>query len=192
MGLSLQLDTLENRSQGTAVIQEIRNAHLETERALDEVRRITRGLRPAELEDLGLVAAIRAAAARVTVGEDSHNPWRASVEAAVQLPPISPKTEAAAYHIAVEAITNAYRHSGGNQAEVRISVDTGGGHLTLDVIDDGHGLNGNGDEGVGLRSMRERAAQISGHLEVSAHSAGGTIVRARLPLDVLTPTNSDG
>ena len=184
VGLSLQLDTLETRSQGSSLIEEIRSAHLEIDRALDEVRRISRGLRPAELEELGLVAAIRAAAARVTVGEDSSNRWRASVAAAVQLPPISPTTEAAAYHIAVEALTNAYRHSGGDQAEVRIGVDTGGGRLTVEITDNGRGVNHHAGEGVGLRSMRERTERVGGHLEVSTRPAGGTVVRAGLPLGV--------
>ncbi len=184
VGLSLQLDTLESRSQGSALSEQIQGAHVETERALNEVRRISRGLRPAELEELGLVAAIRAAAARVTVGEESNNGWRASVEAAVQMPPISPTTEAAAYHIAVEALTNAYRHSAGDQVEVRIGVDTGGGCLKVEIIDNGRGVSDHGGEGVGLPSMRERAEQVGGHLEVSTRPAGGTIVRAGLPLSL--------
>lgn len=182
VGLSLQLDTLEGRSQASGLVEEIRTAHLETERALNEVRRIARGLRPAELEELGLLAAIRAAATRLTVVEDGNNRWRTSVEAAVQLPPSNPTTEAAAYHIALEALTNAFRHSGGNQADVRIGVDTAGGHLIVEVSDDGHGINGQGVEGVGLRSMRERAEQVGGHLDVSAGPGGGTTVRGRLPL----------
>ena len=183
VGLSLQLDTLEGRARDSGVVEEIRKAHLETERALDEVRRISRGLRPAELEELGLVAAIRAAAARVTVGEEDDDGWRASVEAAVQLPAISAATEAAAYHISVEALTNAYRHSGGDRADVRIGVDAGGGSLTVDISDNGEGLNGHVAEGVGLRSMRERAAQVNGRLEISARAGGGTVVRAELPLN---------
>jgi len=187
VGLSLQLDTLESRSQGSGLLEAIRTAHLETERSLNEVRRIARGLRPAELEELGLVAAIRAAATRVTVAEDGNNRWRTSVEAAVQLPAVSPATEAAAYHIVLEALTNAHRHSGGNQAEVRIGVDTGGGRLIVEVSDDGHGLNGQGGEGVGLRSMRERAEQVGGHLDVSTRPGAGTTVRARLPVGVDGP-----
>ena len=189
VGLSLQLDTLENRTQGAPVAEEIRRAHEETERALNEVRRISRGLRPGELEELGLVAAIRAAAARVTVGEENDDGWRASVEAAVQLPLVGPATEAAASHIAVEALTNAYRHSGGDRADVRIGVDAGGGKLTVEIVDNGKGMNGQVPDGVGLRSMRERAAQVGGDVEIVNRPDGGTAVRAELPL---TLASDDG
>lgn len=91
VGLSLQLDTLESRSNGSGFLEQIRKAHTEAERALDEVRRISRGLRPADLDELGLVPAIDAAAARVSVGDDDSG-WSVSVEAAVQLPPIPGST----------------------------------------------------------------------------------------------------
>jgi two-component system, NarL family, sensor kinase len=181
VGLSLQLDTIEGRALGSAVIDEIRTAHLEAERALGEVRRISRGLRPAELEDLGLVAAVKAAVTRLTVGDEASC-WHASVEAAVQLPPVPATTEAAAYHIAVEALTNAYRHSEGNHAEVHIGVIAVGGGLVIEVSDNGVGLNDQSPEGVGLRSMQARVAQVGGHLEISPRPSGGTIVRAEFPL----------
>jgi signal transduction histidine kinase len=182
VGLTLQLDSLESRSNGSGLLEQIRKAHIEAERALDEVRRICRGLRPADLEELGLVAAIDAAAARLSVGEDDDG-WSAKVGAAVQLPPIPPVTEAAAYHIAVEALTNAYRHSGGQCAHIRIGVAAGGGSLAIEIRDDGKGVGGHAKEGVGRRSMKERAEQVGGALEVSRGPGGGTIVRAELPLD---------
>ncbi|HEX7277415.1 MAG TPA: histidine kinase, partial [Acidimicrobiales bacterium] len=181
VGLGLQLDTLEGRVQDSDVVDVIRKAHNEAESALNEVRRISRGLRPAELDELGLVAAIDAAAARLTVGDDDHA-WRASVAAAVQLPAIPAATEAAAYHIAVEALTNAHRHSGGGHAEVHIGVDASGASLTVEISDDGRGMNGKAGEGVGIRSMTERAAGVGGALELCDRPAGGTVVRADLPL----------
>lgn len=181
VGLSLQLDTLESRCNGSGLLEQIRKAHTEAERALDEVRRISRGLRPADLDELGLVPAIDAAAARLSVGDDD-NGWSVSVEAAVQLPPIPSVTEAAAYQIAVEALTNAYRHSGGRCAHVRIGVAAGRSTLAIEIRDDGRGLGGQAGEGVGLRSMKERAEQVGGALEVARGQSGGTVVRAELPL----------
>lgn len=180
VGLTLQLDTLETRSEGTSAAA-LREAHLQAESALDEVRRLSRGLRPAELDELGLVAAINAAAGRLSV-RDGEGAWHASVTAAVQLPIVTDATEAAAYHITVEALTNAYRHSGGEHAHVRIGVDAPGSSLNIEVTDDGRGINGHDGEGVGLRSMRSRAAQVGGVVWISERSGGGTVVRTELPL----------
>lgn len=182
VGLSLLLDTVEKRAEAAPVRDIVSAAHTEAERALEEVRRISRGLRPAELDELGLVAAVDAAATRLTVG-DTGTPWRASVAAAVQLPVLSPATEAAAYHIAVEALTNAYRHSGGTRARVRVGVDARGQTLTVAISDNGSGFSLTAGIGVGLRSMRDRAAGVGGCLALSDPTGGGSLVRAELPLE---------
>lgn len=187
--LSLQLDTVQKHLHDGVSPDAIRRALAETDLALDEVRRISRGLRPAELDELGLTAAISAAAARLTVGDDESG-WRASVRAAVRLPALPKDIEAAAYHIAVEALTNAYRHSRGDTAEVRISVDALGASLLLEISDDGTGIAGAPNHGVGLRSMRERAAGAGGTLKVSSPPHGGTTVRAELPLNGEAPNST--
>lgn len=181
VGLNLQLDTLARQTTDAVIGEGIRRAGSEADRALDEVRRISRGLRPAELDELGLVAAVSAVTARLTVG-DHDNGWHASVTAAVQLPVLPAATEAAAYHIAVEALTNAYRHSGADHAQVRISVNSVSSRLTIEISDDGSGIAAQSTEGVGLRSMHERAARVGGQLEIS-NGLRGTVVRAELPLD---------
>ena len=79
-------------------------------------------------------------------------------------------------------MTNAYRHSEGNHAEVHIGVIAVGGGLVIEVSDNGVGLNDQSPEGVGLRSMQARVAQVGGHLEISPRPSGGTIVRAEFPL----------
>lgn len=181
VGLSLQLDSLQSRVPDEEDRLAIGRAHHEAVRALEEVRRISRGLRPAELEELGLVEAIRAAAARLTVGEDA-NSWRATVEAAVQLRAVPPNVEAAAYQIAIEALSNAYRHSRGHEARVHIGIDRDGTSLVLEITDDGIGIDTHACPGVGLRSMRERAAAVNAELTVTAGPTGGTIVRGLFPL----------
>lgn len=180
-GLSLQLDTLETRATDPSIADDARRAHAEAQRALEEVRRITRGLRPAELDELGLVAAIDAAATRLSVGDDGQ--WKVTVDAAVQLPEIPPSVASAAYHIVNEALTNARRHSGGTAAHVRVGVTATGSHLTVDVTDNGRGIEHHGGEGVGLRSMDARATAVGGVLDITAPTNGGATVRAELPLD---------
>ena len=183
VGLSLQLDYLQSRVDNTDDRAAIVRAHEEARRALDEVRRISRGLRPAELEELGLVEAIGAAAVRLTVGDDT-NGWRATVDAAIQLGAIAPDVEAAAYQIAIEALSNAYRHSHGHGARVHLGIDRAGTTLTVEISDDGHGIDLDAPAGVGLRSMQERAHAVGGDLAITSAENGGTVVRANLPLDL--------
>ncbi|MEV8517290.1 GAF domain-containing sensor histidine kinase [Dactylosporangium sp. NPDC051484] len=150
--------------------------------AVADVRRLVEGLRPPALDTLGLVGALRAhvagwpAAGGPRVGLDA--PESLSGLAAAALPAA---TEVAAYRIAVEALANARRHAGATAVRLRLSLDDG--WLSLTVTDDGHGTTipaGAGD-GVGMHSMRERAAELGGDLTVTS-SAEGTTVSARLPL----------
>ena len=78
--------------------------------------------------------------------------------------PLPAAIETAAYRIVVEAMTNAVRHSAGTHCTVSILV--GEDAVELSVRDDGDGLKADRTPGVGLRSMRERAAEVGGTLLV--------------------------
>jgi signal transduction histidine kinase len=86
--------------------------------------------------------------------------------------------EVAAYRIAAEAVTNAARHAAASRCVVRIAVN---GALDLEIADDGTGIAPGSQPGVGLTSIRERAAELGGTCTFGSGD-GGTIVRARLPL----------
>jgi signal transduction histidine kinase len=77
-------------------------------------------------------------------------------------------------------MTNAVRHGGGSRCSVAIEAE--GTDLVVAVRDDGSGIDPDRPAGVGLRSMRERAAELGGACDVGAADGGGTLVRARLPL----------
>jgi two-component system sensor histidine kinase UhpB len=79
-----------------------------------------------------------------------------------------------------EALTNARRHSGAGNVEVRLSED--GDELVAEVVDDGRGFEPGIPPGVGLRSMRERAAALGGKLEIESQVGQGTRVRLWVPL----------
>lgn len=181
VGLSLQLDVLATRLNEADVSAAVAKAHAEATVALDEVRRISRGLRPAELEELGLVQAIDAAASRMSIADDETS-WSVSVDAAIQLGQIPAEVESAAYQIALESLTNAYRHSGGSGAVVRVGIDAAGRELILEITDDGHGIDGGSTPGVGIRSMHARAQAVDGEVTIGRTTGAGTTVRARLPL----------
>jgi signal transduction histidine kinase len=86
----------------------------------------------------------------------------------------------AAYAIASEAFANALRHSSASRVTVAAVVEDGA--LVVSVGDNGVGLPGRPRAGVGLVSMRERAVEVGGRLDVVETPGGGTTVRATLPL----------
>jgi signal transduction histidine kinase len=144
--------------------------------AVSDVRHLVYALRPPALDALGLLGALRAHA-------DHHDNGglRVSVEAPEQLPPLPAAVEVAAYRIVLEAITNAERHAGARTCVVRVALDEVGGALYVEVADDGRGIGEDRGTGVGLSSMRERAAELGGWCTVESPASGGTRVRARLP-----------
>jgi signal transduction histidine kinase len=147
----------------------------EVKASLADVRRLVEALRPPALDELGLVGAVRSRASTLT-GE-----LEIEVSGAVPSAPLPAAIETAAYRIAVEAMTNAVRHSGGSRCLVSIAAADGGVELT--VRDDGRGLDPARTAGVGLRSMQERAAEVGGALSVRSPTVGGTVVHAWLPLE---------
>jgi signal transduction histidine kinase len=148
-----------------------------TRRAIEEVRRVTYDLRPPALDELGLVGALREqAAAFAGVSTDA---LQIELEVLGDLSVLSAATEVAAYRIALEALTNVARHSGAYRASIVLKAE--GRHLMVEVRDDGRGL-GDDPPGIGVRSMRERAEEVGGSLEIVEAIGGGTRVCARLPL----------
>jgi signal transduction histidine kinase len=141
--------------------------------ATAEVRRIARGLRPPALDDLGLVGAISGQAARlnggVTIDIDAEDPG-----------PLPAAVELAAYRIVQEALTNVTRHSGASECRIVIRRN---GQLEVVVDDNGCGVPVAGAVGgIGLDSMRGRAAEIGGRCTITARHQGGTRVHVVLPL----------
>ncbi|GAA3426662.1 hypothetical protein GCM10018953_38450 [Streptosporangium nondiastaticum] len=136
-----------------------------------EVRELVYGLRPPTLDELGLAGAVRALAAE---GDPV-----VAVETAGDLSDLPAAAEVAAYRIAQEALTNIRKHAGARTATVSLAR---GESLTVRVQDDGKGLPGTARSGVGLLSMRERAAELGGTCVVGAAPGGGTVVEAVLPL----------
>ena len=143
-----------------------------------DVRRLVYDLRPPALDELGLVEAIRERAARYGAGDEG---FRATVEAPDELLPLPAAVEVAAYRIVQEVLMNVSRHARASSCSVRLSCPNGRS-LEIEVTDDGVGLPDTPEGGVGLSSMRERAAELGGKCEVGRSSPSGTRVFVRLPL----------
>jgi signal transduction histidine kinase len=148
--------------------------------AVEDVRRIIDELRPAALEDAGLVQALRERAASLAVR--SSPALVIEVHAPEPMPELPGPVEVAAFRIAEEAMTNVVRHARASRCDVRVEA---GSALVLSVSDDGIGLPGQTrPDGIGLTSIRQRAADLGGQCTVTARKPDGVMVWARLPLEV--------
>ena len=140
-----------------------------------ELRAVIDGLAPPDLQDGGLAESLRRYA--VLAGRAHGIPVTFT---AAELPALSPRTEAALYRVAQEALHNALRHSGAGTVGVRLART--GRRVTLEVGDDGHGFTPEAPSGgVGLASMRQRAANVGGTLSIRS-GASGTLVRMAVPV----------
>ena len=177
-GLRLQIETardLAGEDGASAGVGDLlRSAGVGVAQAVAEVRAVTEGLRPAGIDELGLPRALAALADRVrTPGLDV----RVEVDGDLAA---DPAVEVALHRIAAEALANAARHADATCVVLRVHQD---GHVLVEVHDDGVGIGaggGTGAGGLGLSSMRQRAEEVGGHLEVTS-SGRGTTVRAVLP-----------
>ncbi|MEU8249500.1 sensor histidine kinase [Nonomuraea sp. NPDC048916] len=131
-----------------------------------DIRQLVYGLRPPALDELGLAGAVE---------ELAGTP----VEVAGDLDGLPAAVEVAAYRIVQEALTNVRKHASATGVTVRLErAET----LRVTVTDDGIGLPPDARPGVGLASMRERAAELGGTCVVRPAPEGGTAVYADLPL----------
>lgn len=149
---------------------------------IEDIRRVVHELRPPALDDLGLAAAVQVMAAKIGREENQGNGavggLRVEVDAPSDLLQLPAAVEVAAYRIIQEALTNVVHHAQARCAVVRLRLDR---QLLIEVADDGVGINGGRVGGMGLRSMRERAAELGGSFSIEPAPGGGTIIRAALP-----------
>ena len=156
--------------------------------AINEVRRISRDLRPGVLDDLGLGPALRTLADEFSV----RTGIRVHFETAVFRNRLRQEAKIALYRIGQEALTNIERHA--QASEVSISLRAARTGIVLRIEDDGVGLPSrrSGATGLGLRNMAERVEQLDGRLSFAAGKGGrGTVIEARLPLRHMLPAESE-
>jgi signal transduction histidine kinase len=187
-GVVLQLGaatTLVNQDPPAACTL-LERLRAEVQEAIIEIRRLVYQLRPPALDDLGLAGALREQTSQFShqpanLGQHGHTAdgLLAQVDTPTELPPLPAAVEVAAYRIATEALTNTARHAHASHCIIRLTLD---GALDLEVIDNGKGLPADHRTGVGLTSMRERAAELGGSCTILPTPDGGTRVHARLPI----------
>ena len=135
--------------------------------AIDELRELARGLRPAQL-DAGLGAALRDLASRAPLPVDVHTSG----------PQAAPEVEAAAYFTACEALTNAVKHARANRVVLSAARDNG--RLVVSIADDGVG-GAAARPGSGLTGLVDRVAAQGGTLRIISDAGAGTTLTAEFP-----------
>jgi two-component system sensor histidine kinase UhpB len=179
--LKIQLESLARSGEGV-VRPRVDDCVDTVQHTLERVRQLSLSLRPPQLDDLGLAAALRShldRQARVA-GLEAH------FEAADAPQELPPDTETACFRVAQEAINNVLRHARARNLWVRIFA--AGDGLAISVRDDGRGFDldevrersANGGS-LGLIGMEERMALAGGRLELRSAPGQGTVLLATFP-----------
>jgi two-component system NarL family sensor kinase len=153
--------------------------------AIQEVRRISRDLRPGVLDDLGLGPALGA-----LVDEfGKRTGIETEFETVVFRNRLDQEAKIALYRIAQEALTNIERHAGARKVTLMVRGHKQG--AILRIQDDGHGFTPGqaGAQGLGLRNMQERIEKLDGTLRILS-SKSGTLIEAEVPLTHMLPPST--
>ena len=174
----LGLKSLDGRvetEESRAAVAELRQLVVST---LQDVRRLAVELRPAALDDFGLVPAIERL--RDLIGEQGELSVDVRSDLGDQRLPA--EVETVLYRIAQEAMTNIVKHADAQLVRVHLSRVANG--VTLVVQDDGRGFDPDDvrDGGVGLIGMRERIALLGGRLAIESTEGAGTMLTAEVPI----------
>ena len=170
------LDVRLESDDGRAAVAELRELVVST---LQDVRRLAVELRPAALDDFGLISAIERLGNLIGEQSDLVVDIRSELGEA-RLPA---ETETVLYRIAQEALTNVVKHAAART--VRVNLRRSGDVVTLSVQDDGKGFDQHGVSAgsVGLVGMRERIALLGGRLTIESTADAGTMLTAEVPIE---------
>jgi two-component system sensor histidine kinase UhpB len=181
--LKLNLEALQRGRDGAANGARVQEALETTRHTLERVRQLSLSLRPLQLDDLGLAAALRSHLDRqAALGGFAPHPEIQDFPA--RLPP---EVETACFRVAQEAVNNIVRHARAQNVWLQLALDAG--RLSLTVRDDGAGFDVEAaqrraalGESLGVVSMSERAALARGTLRIESAPGMGTTVVAAFPL----------
>lgn len=150
-------------------------------RALEDTRELSRLLRPAILDDLGLEPGLR----WLTRTHEERTGVTVDLRCRHLDERFGDELETLVFRVVQEALTNAAKHAEAERIEVTVERSTG--ELRIEVRDDGRGLDParveTGREGMGLRGMRDRVELFDGRLDVASPPGEGTRLAVRIPLE---------
>jgi signal transduction histidine kinase len=177
--LGLDLATLQKslrrNPEGSRILERVQSLNQQMSRG---IYRMVHDLRPAQLDDLGLVAALGYLA-----DEARHGGVEVTLKVEGSRQRLEPLVETVLFRIAQEALSNVARHAKCNRAEVVLCFETH--QVTLRVCDEGVGFNPGESRvpprGWGLEGMRERAESVEARFSIDSVLKGGTHVQVVVP-----------
>jgi len=137
--------------------------------AMEELLQLARQLRPAVLDDHGLLAALHTQVRDFA----EQTRIRAQLHTRGTPTPLTPEQQLAIYRVTQESLSNVAQHSNASKVDVELSFI---GRTTLTISDNGHGFAQRRNGGLGLSGMRERALLAGGHLNIWSEDGNGTRV----------------
>lgn len=166
---------------GTELLNKVQAMSGSVDALLESVRATAAALRPAMLDDLGLVPALECLATTF----HHRTGVRCEIDVAPELSSIALPSEvsAALFRIAQELLTNVMRHAAASH--VRMRLHQNGGRVTLEVTDNGKGITRERmttPHAFGLRGMQERASLLGGHFHIVGTFGVGTTAIASVPV----------
>lgn len=182
-GIKVRLAALKTESAANSrdLVKRISTAQKLMEDSVAIVQEFARNLRPAALDDLGLISALRSYLRGVT----ERTGLRFSLSASAQMEKLESDKRTALFRIVQEAVTNIIRHA--NASDVKVSIRKQRGAVSMTIQDNGKGFEvekiGASDvaKRLGLLGMRERVELVGGSLSVESTPGQGTTVRADVP-----------
>jgi signal transduction histidine kinase len=146
--------------------------------ALQDVRRLAVELRPAVLDDFGLVPALE----RLTDAFAEQSDVRVDFHSALGELRLPSEVETTLYRVVQESLTNIVKHASAHN--VSVSIARRGATVAAVIEDDGAGFDQRAvrEEAVGLLGMRERLSFVDGRLEIESRPGAGTTIVAEVPL----------
>lgn len=160
---------------------------------VDEIRTMVHDLRPPTLDELGLINAIQERIEELTkparlLADQGTAALHVKLLAPQPLPELPAAVEVAAYRIVTESLVNVIKHAEATSCTVRLDI-TPSSQLIAEVTDNGSGLHprphlqqASNKGGIGLVSIKERAAELGGQCTIERMEQGGTRVLAIIPL----------
>ncbi len=152
---------------------EMRRELRETQRlagqAMEELLNLARELRPTALDDHGLLPALRGQVRDFADRTGIHADFRRRGD----VPPLTDDQQLVIYRITQESLSNVAQHAGARHVTVELSFV---GRTVLRIADDGCGVQGESNGGLGLTGMHERALLVGGDLDIHSGNGRGTTV----------------
>lgn len=185
VGINVRLAGLSQAaaSDPAGLQAQISRTHLLVENAVDIVHNFARELRPAMLDELGLIPALQTFMKEFI----ADTGVRVSLKASAKVDQLPGAVRSTLYRIVQEALTNVSRHAKASRAEVRIECldDT----ISMEIRDNGQGFNTRGKKHnrLGLIGMRERVEMIGGKFSVDSAAGGSTTVYVKIPMGKNAP-----